>query len=97
MTYRALSYFEDMQDHNRKYHAGDIYPRHGYTPSEARIAELCGSKNRRGKAVIEPIPEPVPVQPVPEVPVVQPVPEPVEIKEDAEPAPKKRGRKRKSE
>lgn len=53
MGYRATVYFTDLQDNNFEYHVGDEYPRHGYTPSESRIAELASTHNKRGRAVIE--------------------------------------------
>lgn len=55
MTYKVLVYFEDLQDYRHPYHAGDLFPRAGYTPSAKRIAELCGTNNKRGAAVIEPV------------------------------------------
>ena len=55
MAYKVLVYFEDLQDHRHPYHAGDLFPRAGYAPSAKRIAELCGTNNKRGAAVIEPV------------------------------------------
>ncbi len=51
--YKVLEMFTDLQDDNFKYEAGDEYPRLGLKPSLARIKELCGTDNRRGRAVIE--------------------------------------------
>ena len=53
MTYKALTYFEDLQDNRFKYHTGDVYPRVGFEPSEKRISELLSANNKRGCAVIE--------------------------------------------
>lgn len=57
MTYKALTYFEDLQDNRFKYHTGDVYPRVGFEPSEKRIAELLSANNKRGCAVIEAVEE----------------------------------------
>ena len=51
--YKVLELFTDLQDGNYKYEVGDEYPRLGYKPSLARIKELSGSDNLRGRAVIE--------------------------------------------
>ena len=51
--YKAIEYFTDLQDNNYEYKEGDAYPRKGYEPSEARIEELLGANNKRGRAVIE--------------------------------------------
>ena len=40
MGYRVIKYFTDLQDNNREYHAGDIYPRNGLKVTKARIEEL---------------------------------------------------------
>lgn len=55
--YRVIRYFEDLQDGNRAYKVGDTYPREGLSPTDERIAELSGSRNRQGKPLIEAIPE----------------------------------------
>lgn len=51
--YKAIEMFTDLQDNNFKYEVGDEYPRLGLKPSLARIKELSGSDNLRGRAVIE--------------------------------------------
>lgn len=51
--YKALEMFTDLQDNNFKYEVGDEYPRLGLKPSLARIKELSGSDNLRGRAVIK--------------------------------------------
>ena len=53
MKYRVLEYFTDMQDKNREYKAGNVYPRRGYTPANDRILELATDNNIRRHPVIE--------------------------------------------
>lgn len=53
--YIATCYFYDLNDNNYVYRAGDVYPRHGYMPTDERIAELSDVNNRRGIAVIKKI------------------------------------------
>ena len=55
--YKVLEMFTDLHDNNYKYEVGDEYPRLGLKPSLARVKELCGSDNRRGRAVIEEVEE----------------------------------------
>lgn len=55
--FKALEMFTDLQDNNYKYEVGDEYPRLGLKPSLARIKELSGSDNLRGRAVIEEVDE----------------------------------------
>lgn len=50
--YEVISSFVDLQDGNHKYSVGDVYPRKGCTPSQIRIAELSGAKNKLGKILI---------------------------------------------
>lgn len=50
--WRVTEGFFDTQDDNHRYEVGDKYPRDGYTPSEKRIEELAGVKNRRHTALI---------------------------------------------
>ena len=57
-----------MQDNNYSYNVGDIFPRSGYDVSKERIAELAGSDNLRGRAVIEIIPDEVAEETVEEKP-----------------------------
>lgn len=57
--YKAIEHFTDLQDENYSYNVGDTFPRSGYNASEERIAELSGSDNLRGRAVIEIIPDTV--------------------------------------
>lgn len=100
MTYKVLVYFEDLQDHRHPYHAGDSFPRVGYEPSAERIAELCGTNNKRGKAVIEPVVVEAVVQEEPVKPEKQEESFPMNEPADdvvtftlEEPAKPKRGRK----
>jgi hypothetical protein len=51
--YKVIKYFEDLQDHNRPYNEGDIFPREGLTVSEERLAELAGSDNKQGVPLIK--------------------------------------------
>ena len=51
--YKVVKFFTDLQDRDHRYNVGDSYPRDGLEVSEARIAELAGSKNRQGVPLIE--------------------------------------------
>lgn len=53
MKYTVIKHFTDLQDGKYKYSDGDVYPREGYTPSEERIAELAGNKNRQKTPLIK--------------------------------------------
>lgn len=55
--YKAIERFKDLKDDNFVYNVGDKYPRKGKRVSKTRIAELSGSDNRRGRAVIEEVEE----------------------------------------
>lgn len=55
--YKVIRYFTDLQDEKYAYQVGDTYPREGLSPTDERIAELSGSRNRQGKPLIEAIPE----------------------------------------
>ncbi len=50
---KVIKQFFDLQDGNYEYNVGDLYPRKGYTATDARIAELAGDKNKIGEALIE--------------------------------------------
>lgn len=50
---KVIKKFTDLQDGNHVYNVGDTYPREGYTPSEERIAELAGDKNKQGTPLVE--------------------------------------------
>lgn len=51
--YRVVVDFIDRKDGGHKYRVGDAYPRAGYAPKEIRIAELSGTANQRGVALIK--------------------------------------------
>lgn len=57
MAYKAIERFKDLKDDKYVYEVGDKYPRKGKRVSKARIAELLGSENRRGRPVIEEVEE----------------------------------------
>lgn len=52
-TYQVVEAFLDLQDGEYRYNVGDIFPRKGYEPSKARIAELSSTKNKIGKILIK--------------------------------------------
>ena len=55
--YQVLELFADLQDHNRIYQPGDLFPREGLTVSPKRLAELAGKENKRKRPVIAEIQE----------------------------------------
>lgn len=56
--YRVIKYFTDLQDNNREYNVGDIYPYNNRKVSASRIKELSTNKNKRGIPLIEKVEEP---------------------------------------
>lgn len=50
--YRVVKYFIDLQDNNRPYNVGDVFPHAGVKVSAERIAELAGSENKQGVPLI---------------------------------------------
>ena len=50
--YKVVKAFTDLQDSNHVYIPEEPYPRKGYAPSEERIAELSGTKNKLGYPLI---------------------------------------------
>lgn len=50
--YKAVKYFEDLQDNRHPYNKGDVYPRKGLNVNRARIEELAGTHNKRGEVLI---------------------------------------------
>lgn len=52
MSYICKVNFCDMEDNNYVYHAGDKYPRKGYTPAEQRIKQLLSAANALGMSAI---------------------------------------------
>lgn len=57
MMYKVIVHFTDLQDNNWPYKTGDIFPRHGFSVTDARLAELSGSDNKRGIPLIAPVEE----------------------------------------
>lgn len=55
--YKVVKYFTDLKDGNHAYKVGEIYPRQGVEPTQARIDELSSNKNRQGVPLIALIPE----------------------------------------
>lgn len=51
--YRVIEFFTDLQDNDYPYNAGDVFPRKGKSVTADRIAELSGTQNKRGVALIE--------------------------------------------
>ena len=51
--YKVIHAFTDLQDSRTAYNVGDEYPRKGVHPSEERISELSGKKNRQGIPLIK--------------------------------------------
>lgn len=51
--YKVIRYFTDLQDNNRPYNVGDIFPHTecGYPVTEERLAELS-TENNLQKAVL---------------------------------------------
>ena len=57
MCYKAVCYFEDLQDNNHAYYAGDVFPRENMTVSKGRIKELETNQNRQKKPLIKKVEE----------------------------------------
>ena len=55
--YKAIEQFKDLKDDRFLYKVGDKFPRKGKIVSKARLAELLGSDNRRGRPVIAEVEE----------------------------------------
>lgn len=55
--YKVIEYFEDLQDNNRPYNIGDVFPIEGVNVTEKRLEELASDKNRRKKPLIEVVEE----------------------------------------
>lgn len=55
--YKAIKFFQDLQDNNFPYEAGDIYPREGLEVSKERLAELASDKNLRKEVLIKKVEE----------------------------------------
>lgn len=50
--YKVIKDFADREDNNRRYNAGDVYPREGYTPSLERLEYLSSAKTPINAPVI---------------------------------------------
>lgn len=58
MRAKVLESFTDLQDDNRIYFKGDVYPaKDAKAPTEDRFNALASTDNKRGKALIEIIKE----------------------------------------
>lgn len=55
--YKVIEYFEDLQNDNKAYNVGDVFPAEGFSVSRERIEELASDKNRRKKPLIREIQE----------------------------------------
>lgn len=51
--FRVIEYFEDLQDNNRPYNVGDIFPYDNREISTERLAELSTAQNRRKMPLIK--------------------------------------------
>lgn len=56
--YKVKVYFTDLQDGGHPYQVGEVFPRAGKKVSAERLAELSGTNNKRGVALIEEVKEP---------------------------------------
>lgn len=58
--YKVIAFFTDLQDNDRPYCVGDVFPHAeaSYHVSESRLAELSGSENKRGMPLIQLVEEP---------------------------------------
>lgn len=59
--YRVIKYFTDLQDDNRTYNVGDLFPHSdcGYPVTEQRLAELASKNNLQKTPLIRYVEEPV--------------------------------------
>ncbi len=53
--YKVIKFFTDLQDNNRAYSVGDVFPHADadYPVTEERLAELAGSDNKQGEPLIQ--------------------------------------------
>lgn len=56
--YRAIEYFEDLQDNGQPYNVGDVFPKGDKKVTKERLNELATDKNRRHIPLIEKVEEP---------------------------------------
>lgn len=52
MGFVVAEAFTDVTDNGYLYKVGDVYPREGTSPTDARIAELLSNTNRRSVPLI---------------------------------------------
>lgn len=57
MSYEAIRYFIDLQDDNKAYEVGDVFPRKGLDVSEERLKELLSDENKQKTPVIKEVAE----------------------------------------
>ena len=53
MSYKVIRHFTDLQDNDRPYNVGDIFPRDGLEVTAERLAELAGRENAQLTPLIE--------------------------------------------
>lgn len=90
MRYVVIEAFCDMQDGDREYAPGDIYPKYQGLADEARIKELASAGNKLGRPLIKAIGVEKPKSVEPERP--EKPEKPVESTESVEPVKKTRRR-----
>ena len=57
MGYKVIKPFKDKEDNNKKYKAGDVYPKGEYKPTKKRLEELSEIHPRYNTAFIEEVKE----------------------------------------
>lgn len=55
MIFKAIRAFKDLQDSNRIYNVGDVFPREGKEVSQERLTDLSTDNNLQKQSVIESI------------------------------------------
>ncbi|WP_426429071.1 Rho termination factor N-terminal domain-containing protein [Staphylococcus equorum] len=53
MIFKAIRAFKDLQDSNRIYNVGDVFPREGKEVSRERLTDLSTDNNLQKQPVIE--------------------------------------------
>lgn len=53
MIFKAIRAFKDLQDSNRIYNVGDVFPREGKEVSHERLTDLSTDNNLQKQPVIE--------------------------------------------
>ena len=58
--YKVIKFFTDLQDSNRAYSVGDVFPHAdaAYPVTDQRLAELSSKNNKQGVPLIEAVEEP---------------------------------------